>query len=727
MASSSRTSCCCTSRGEIAERRQPRERCHRRPWHGGRSSRATRRSCGTRGCGAPCLPRRPPRCSASAGGRPRPTRSRTSCRRCARSAILSRGARAGCASWRTGSRRRSSSSTTASPRAAAASPTTSRSSTRTGCCRRRTPSAATASSSSRTRARSGSTSRATTCCGGTRGSRPSGRRPRSTAAPTGGGAASVLERREKPPGMTSKEWRQQRQEVLEMVSMEYRIEEFIRFARGDVFDDDTGRPKRPAAGELLGASRPARHQIWWWRRLWPKIRDDLRLAADGAPGKTRGESTPGANLQLREKVGAGAPEDLRLLLHGFSAREIAGACSPRARSRSPSTPPPPSARASGSGARGARRHRRGRAARRARAARGRGEGQGGRPRALTLEGGSAAEFDAKFDARLQAAVDNELTERAQKLAVLTLQHLLVELLRPREAFGTPRTRIFAGLGQAVNAQYVNDELLRGGRRRARRGAGGAKRERALEVAGDATSLVGAAGDEPVNSLDDLPASARADIMKRRLKRTADHSAGEALIAGRRGVVEGTPPRGAAVGERREHQGGRIPDDARDWRRRPPPELRERLMGRARSRQRQRRRRRVVVVGRRRGGGGGGGGAGGFGRREPRPIRVRRHRRAGGSRRRRRPARAVDRRCRPVDLSDEEGGEEGARRPRRRGQVRRLMVRRGAPGLCEDGAHRRARHARAAAAPGGRADAGAAARVEQSAGAAALRPVLPPAR
>ena len=27
-------------------------------------------------------------------------------------------------------------------------------------------------------------------------------------------------------------------------------------------------------------------------------------------------------------------------------------------------------------------------------------------------------------------------------------------------------------------------------------------------------------------------------MKRRLKRTADHSAGEALIAGRRGVVEG---------------------------------------------------------------------------------------------------------------------------------------------------------------------------------------------
>ena len=65
--------------------------------------------------------------------------------------------------------------------------------------------------------------------------------------------ASVLERREKPPGMTSKEWRQQRQEVLEMVSMEYRIEEFIRFARGDVFDDDTGRLKRPAAGEFLGA------------------------------------------------------------------------------------------------------------------------------------------------------------------------------------------------------------------------------------------------------------------------------------------------------------------------------------------------------------------------------------------------------------------------------------------------------------------------------------------
>ena len=36
-------------------------------------------------------------------------------------------------------------------------------------------------------------------------------------------------------------------------------------------------------------------------------------------------------------------------------------------------------------------------------------------------------------------------------------------------------------------------------------------------------------------------------MKRRLKRTADHSAGEALIAGRRGVVEGTPPRGPQWG------------------------------------------------------------------------------------------------------------------------------------------------------------------------------------
>ena len=366
--------------------------------------------------------------------------------------------------------------------------------------------------------------------------------------------ASVLERREKPPGMTSKEWRQQRQEVLEMVSMEYRIEEFIRFARGDVFDDDTGRPKRPAAGELLGASRPARHQIWWWRRLWPKIRDDLRLAADGSPtaprikGLLTGESTPGANLQLREKVGAGAPEDLRLLLHGFSAREIAArvlASRPLAQSKHAAAAERARERLGRLEARddtvaGVRRAVRA-------AARGREEGQGGRPRALTLEGGSAAEFDAKFDARLQAAVDNELTERAQKLAVLTLQHLLVELLRPRDAFGTPRTRIFAGLGQAVNAQYVNDELLREAAAEHAAAQEAAKRERALEAEGDATSLVGAAGDEPVNSLDDLPASARADIMKRRLKRTADHSAGEALIAGRRGVVEGTPPRGPQWG------------------------------------------------------------------------------------------------------------------------------------------------------------------------------------
>ena len=115
-------------------------------------------------------------------------------------------------------------------------------------------------------------------------------------------------------------------------------------------------------------------------------------------------------------------------------------------------------------------------------------------RALTLEGGSAAEFDAKFDARLQAAVDNELTERAQKLAVLTLQHLLVELLRPRDAFGTPRTRIFAGLGQAVNAQYVNDELLR---------EAAAEHAAAQEVAARACARGGgrdvprvAAGDEP---------------------------------------------------------------------------------------------------------------------------------------------------------------------------------------------------------------------------------------
>ena len=205
--------------------------------------------------------------------------------------------------------------------------------------------------------------------------------------------ASVLERREKPPGMTSKEWRQQRQEVLEMVSMEYRIEEFIRFARGDVFDDDTGRPKRPAAGELLGASRPARHQIWWWRRLWPKIRDDLRLAADGSPtaprikGLLTGESTPGANLQLREKVGAGAPEDLRLLLHGFSAREIAGrvlASRPLAQSKHAAAAERARERLGRLEARddtvaGVRRAVRA-------AARGRDEGQGGRPRALTLEG-----------------------------------------------------------------------------------------------------------------------------------------------------------------------------------------------------------------------------------------------------------------------------------------------------------------------------------------------------
>ena len=49
-----------------------------------------------------------------------------------------------------------------------------------------------------------------------------------------------------------------------------------------------------------------------------------------------------------------------------------------------------------------------------------------------------------------------------------------------------------------------------------------------------------------DSLDDLPASARADIMKRRLKRTADHSAGEALIARQRGVGGDAAAR-AAVG------------------------------------------------------------------------------------------------------------------------------------------------------------------------------------
>ena len=107
-----------------------RKRCHRRPWHGGRSSRATRRSCGTRGCGARVFAAPPAALQRVRWRSTAPDEEPDFLSAVRGERNFVRAARAGCASWRTGSRRRSSSSTTASPRAAAASPTTSRSSTR---------------------------------------------------------------------------------------------------------------------------------------------------------------------------------------------------------------------------------------------------------------------------------------------------------------------------------------------------------------------------------------------------------------------------------------------------------------------------------------------------------------------------------------------------------------------------------------------------------------------
>ena len=72
-----------------------------------------------------------------------------------------------------------------------------------------------------------------------------------------------------------------------------------------------------------------------------------------------------------------------------------------------------------------------------------------------------------------------------------------------------RWRLFRDLPKLAAKALLSRELMRELERiKQERAQEAAKRERALELREeDATSLVGAAGDEPVNSLDDLPASA----------------------------------------------------------------------------------------------------------------------------------------------------------------------------------------------------------------------------